>query len=281
MSGLRAAVILCAFACVAAPLVAQQDSTPNEQQKAPSVADAARASRANKQKAAHVYTNEDLPESPQAAAPAPQPLGIVGVAPSAYIGVAPMNNYRMPAPYGLGPAYGVLVAPQRIKITVYLDLESSASRAIMAQLPSALTGYPVDIIKADYPLRGNRWSFRAAVWAAYFDEHRSQAREDFRDWVLRNQDTLNSDNFDSSVVKFYQHDGALDVGAIFDENSPYVARAHQARNYGETSKTNAAPFFGVVCNGGDGVVRRTADSLATLLSYVRTCQTKPVPVPAR
>jgi len=278
MSGKLFAVVMSAVLCVAAPLCAQQDLPPSAQQ-APSVADAARAARANKHKAKRVYTNEDMPESPQENASAPS-AAFSNAAPGG--GEPGMVNHQLAAQSNVaelsGEAARIFAPPRasRAKLIVFLDLECPASRtAALESIPSFVRSNPVELVRVDWPLTIHEWALRAAAWALYFDDHRSQAREDFRTWALRNQDSLSLSNLDASVVKNFPHEGELDARMALDSDGPYMARAAEGREIAAAVHAHGTPHYYVVCASDDGVLRRDVKGLTEAARFVRQCAAPP------
>ena len=90
----------------------------------------------------------------------------------------------------------------QVAIVVFEDLECPMCRRTAPLVEQASKTYKIPVIRHDFPLPMDPWSYQAAVMARYFDTFSKSMGNDFRDYIFENQLEVNIQNLKSFADKF-------------------------------------------------------------------------------
>ncbi len=172
-------------------------------------------------------------------------------------------------------------AGAKVAVVVFEDL----------QCPKCAHDYPViwDVAKAhnvpvvlhDFPLSNiHPWSFRASVYARFFDTQSQKLGDDFRGYIYKNQPQIIPDNLDQFARK-YADDNKVALPFAIDPQGKLKEKVEADHDLGLRLGVGGTPAIYVVGNGGTAqpLVEPVKDT-AQLSQAVEEMQKKAVAVPA-
>ncbi len=137
----------------------------------------------------------------------------------------------------------------RVAIVVFEDMECPTCARVYPQLFEVAKANKVPVVLHDFPIGNHPWSFDAAVFARFFDEHSEQMGNDFRGYIYQNQPQITKANLRQYVDKF-ANDHKAPLPFAFDTDGKLKDKVVADRELGNRVGVQHTPTIFVIGSGG-------------------------------
>jgi len=181
-------------------------------------------------------------------------LLFVAAAPGARAQFSPEETTPVHDPAALRPPEGA-----RVAIIEFDDMECPDCARANPLLKEAAEKYKIPWIRHDFPLPQHMWSFKAAVYARWFDTHSKTIGDEYRDAVFANQVSIYSPSALTQFTEKFATEHGLALPFAVDPEGKLAAEVKADYALGQrigiehtptiwivTSAAHAAPFVEVV-----------------------------------
>lgn len=180
-------------------------------------------------------------------------------------------------------ADGSLLKPPagaRVAVVVFEDLQCPSCAHAYPLIWAAANAAKVPVVLHDFPLTKHPWSFRAAVFARFFDTKSQTLGNDFRGYIYRNQTSITTDNLLQFVQKFAD-DNHVAVPFAVDPQGLLKAKVDEDFALGERSGVGVTPTIFVVGGSPTSSTFMEVTDLDKLPQTIQDMQKKfPAPAPS-
>ena len=150
-------------------------------------------------------------------------------------------------------AASVLKPPKGAKmaIVVFEDLQCPECARAHPVIEEAGRKYKIPVVVHDFPLPMHNWSYKAAVYARYFDTQSKQLGDDFRTFLFQHQAEINPQNLQQFLEQFAREHKA-DLPFAVDPQGKLAAAIQADKDLGSRVGLNHTPTIYVVTNKASG-----------------------------
>jgi protein-disulfide isomerase len=183
--------------------------------------------------------------------------------------------------------FSALKPPPGVKVTVVVfeDLECPSCAYAYPVFWEVAKAHNIPVVLHDFPLSKHPWSFRAAVYARFFDTKSQKLGEDFRGYIYKNQPQIVPDNLDQFVRK-YADDNKVPLPFAVDPQGKLKEKVQADYELGLRLGLAETPTIYVVGNGGASApmvehVKDTTQLSQTIEDMQRKAVATPAPAPVK
>lgn len=212
---------------------------------------------------------------------------LVAVAPGARAQFGPAPTTPVHDPSALRPPVGA-----RVAMIEFEDMECPDCGRANPLLKEAAAKYKIPWVRHDFPLPMHAWSFKAAVYARWFDTKSKALGDEYRDEVFANQVSIYSPDALRQFTEKYAAGHNLTIPFALDPEGKLAAEVKADYALGQRIGIEHTPTIWIVTANSKGapfveVVDRTKlyqlidQALADTASAAKTtAAVKPKPKPA-
>jgi len=137
----------------------------------------------------------------------------------------------------------------KVAIVVFEDLECPDCANAYPIVWEAAKSHNIPVVLHDFPLPKHPWSFKAAVYARFFDTKSQKMGDDFRGYIYKNQPQITLDNLDQFARK-YADDNKIPLPFAIDPQGKLKDKVQADYDLGQRVGLEHTPTIYVVGNGG-------------------------------
>ncbi|HXB20319.1 MAG TPA: thioredoxin domain-containing protein [Candidatus Solibacter sp.] len=137
----------------------------------------------------------------------------------------------------------------KVAIVVFEDLECPDCARAYPMVWEAAKSHNIPVVLHDFPLPKHAWSFKAAVYARFFDTKSQKIGDDFRGYIYKNQPQITADNLDQFARK-YADDNKIPLPFAIDPQGKLKEKVQADYDLGQRIGLEHTPTIYVVGNGG-------------------------------
>ncbi len=135
----------------------------------------------------------------------------------------------------------------RVAIVVFEDLQCPDCARAWPLLQEAARTYHIPIVHYDFPLPQHNWSFRAAIFARYFDSISTKVGDEFRTQVFAHQIEITPDNLQAFAENFAKEHNVKLPFAV-DPKGELERKVKSDYNLGQRTGIQHTPTIYIVSN---------------------------------
>jgi protein-disulfide isomerase len=156
------------------------------------------------------------------------------------------------ASFGFAADLNTLLKPPpgtRVAVVVFEDLQCPHCAQAYPIVWEAAKAHNVPVLLHDFPLSKKfPWSFRAAVYARFFDTKSQKLGDDFRGYIYKNQPQITPENLDQYARK-YADDNKIPLPFAIDPEGKLKEKIQADYELGERVGFIGTPAIYIVGNG--------------------------------
>ncbi len=140
-------------------------------------------------------------------------------------------------------------AGAKVAIVVFEDLQCPDCALAYPVVWEAAKAHNIPVVLHDFPLPLHNWSFRAAVYARYFDTKSEKLGNDFRGYIYKNQRQITPANLQQYAQRFAD-DNKTPVPFVLDPDASLAGKIKQDYAMGQRIGLEHTPTIFIIGNGG-------------------------------
>jgi protein-disulfide isomerase len=166
-------------------------------------------------------------------------------------------------------AASVLKPPKgsKMAIVVFEDLQCPECARAHPVIEEAGRKYKIPVMVHDFPLPMHNWSYKAAVYARYFDTQSKQLGDDFRTFIFQHQPEINPQNLQQFLDQFAR-EHKTDLPFAVDPQGKLAAAIQADKDLGTRVGLNHTPTIYVVTNKASGAPYEEVTDRTQLFSTI-------------
>jgi protein-disulfide isomerase len=180
-------------------------------------------------------------------------------------------------------ADGSLLKPPtgaKVAVVVFEDLECPSCAHAYPVVWAAANASKVPVVLRDYPLSKHPWSYKAAIFARFFDTKSQTLGNDFRGYIYRTQPAITLDNLQQFVQKFAD-DNHVQLPFAIDPQGQLKAKVDEDAALGNRCGLTQTPTIFVVGGSQAASSFMEVTDLDKLTETVQEMQKRyPAPAPS-
>jgi protein-disulfide isomerase len=140
-------------------------------------------------------------------------------------------------------------AGAKVAIVVFEDLQCPDCARAYPVVWETAKAYKIPVVLHDFPLPMHNWSFKAAVFARYFDTKSEKLGDDYRGYIYRNQPSITPANLQQYTQKFAD-DNKTPLPFMVDPSSELSTKVKADYSLGQRLGLEHTPTIFIIGNGG-------------------------------
>lgn len=138
----------------------------------------------------------------------------------------------------------------KVAVVVFEDLECPTCARSYPIILSVAKAHSVPVVLHDFPLVNiHPWTFRASLYARYFDTQSLKLGEDFRGYIYKNQNQIVPGNLDQFARKFAD-ENKVALPFSIDPEGKLKEKINADYELGQRLGVNGTPTIYIVGNSG-------------------------------
>ncbi len=139
----------------------------------------------------------------------------------------------------------------KMAIVVFEDLQCPECARAHPVIEEAGRKYKIPVVVHDFPLPMHNWSYKAAVYARYFDTQSKQLGDEFRTFIFQHQPEITPQNLQQLMEQFAR-EHKTDLPFAVDPQGKLAAAIQADKDLGSRVGLNHTPTIYVVTNKPSG-----------------------------
>src|SRR5579875_2430009 len=139
----------------------------------------------------------------------------------------------------------------KVAIIVFEDMECPMCARVAPLLHQASEKYNIPLVQHDFPLRQHPWSYDAAINARYFDTKSAKLGDEYRLYILQNQNFITKQNLRGVTEKWAQAHGTT-FPFVVDPTGELALKIQADQDLGMRIPLDHTPTIFIVNDSGHG-----------------------------
>ena len=138
----------------------------------------------------------------------------------------------------------------RVAIVMFEDLECPDCARAYPVVWEAANAHHIPVVLHDFPLPKHNWSFKAAVYARFFDTKSQKLGNDYRGFIYKNQNQIADEGGLQFYTKKFADDNKVPLPFAVDPDGSLTAKVRADYDLGQKIGLEHTPTIFVVGQGG-------------------------------
>lgn len=169
-------------------------------------------------------------------------------------------------------------AGAKVAIVMFEDMECPLCARNFPVVHQVAKDRSVPVVFYDFPLPNHPWSFRAAVFARFFQNKSEKLGDEFRAYIFQNQPSITPDNLQQYVQKFAD-DNKVPLPFAIDPQGKLKEAVEADRDFGNRLGIKHTPTIFVI-ESGSSTLPPEVEDVSQLSQKVEEAQQKVGPTTA-
>lgn len=137
----------------------------------------------------------------------------------------------------------------KVAVVVFEDLQCPDCARAYPVIWDAAKAHNIPVVLHDFPLPRHNWSFRAAVFARFFDTKSQKTGDDYRGYIYKNQTAIVDENSLQGFTQKFADDNKVPLPFNIDPDGKLTDKVKEDRLLGQKIGLEHTPTIFVVGNG--------------------------------
>jgi protein-disulfide isomerase len=138
----------------------------------------------------------------------------------------------------------------KVAIVIFEDLECPDCARAYPVVWEAANAYHIPVVLHDFPLPKHNWSFKAAVYARFFDTKSQKLGNDYRGFIYKNQTLIADEAGLQYYTKKFADDNKVPLPFAVDPDGSLTAKVRADYDLGQKVGLEHTPTIFVIGQGG-------------------------------
>jgi protein-disulfide isomerase len=138
----------------------------------------------------------------------------------------------------------------RVAIVMFEDLECPDCARAYPVVWEAANAHHIPVVLHDFPLPMHKWSFKAAVFARFFDTKSQKLGDDYRGFIYQNQNMITDETGLQYYTRKFADDNKVPLPFSVDPDGSLTAKVRADYDLGQKIGLEHTPTIFVIGQGG-------------------------------
>jgi protein-disulfide isomerase len=138
----------------------------------------------------------------------------------------------------------------KVAIVMFEDLECPDCARAYPVVWEAANAHHIPVVLHDFPLPKHNWSFKAAVYARFFDTKSQKLGDDYRGYIYKNQTLIADEAGLQYYTKKFADDNKVPLPFAVDPDGSLTAKVRADYDLGQKIGLEHTPTIFVIGQGG-------------------------------
>ena len=138
----------------------------------------------------------------------------------------------------------------KVAIVMFEDLECPDCARAYPVVWEAANAHKIPVVLHDFPLPKHNWSFKAAVFARFFDTKSQKLGNDYRGFIYQNQNQITDESGLQFYTKKFADENRIPLPFAVDPDGSLTAKVRADYDLGQKIGLEHTPTIFVIGQGG-------------------------------